>query len=142
MSARRRASRAKQSLEYRLRFVDYDRDGRLDLFVANYIDMDLKTAPVPESGRALQGRDGCVRAAGIEWGKNILYHNNGDGTFTDVSRELDFKGERDLRRGRAHADLDNDGWPTSTCQRFHRECPYQIRRTENLWTSRWKRVVR
>ena len=70
-------------------FVDYDRDGKLDLFVANYIDLDLATAPVPESGPCLY-KSVMVACGppGLKGGKNILYHNNGNGTFTDVSESL------------------------------------------------------
>jgi len=94
-------------------FVDYDRDGRLDLFVANYIDMDLATAPVPESGPCLY-KSVMVACGppGLQGGKNILYHNNGNGTFTDVSEAsgiLSASGTYGL--GVLTADFDNDGWP-------------------------------
>src|SRR5438874_11494070 len=94
-------------------FVDYDRDGKLDLFVANYIDLDLATAPVPESGPCLYK---AVMVAcgppGLSGGKNILYHNNGHGTFSDVSESsgvLQVNGTFGL--GVLTADFDNDGWP-------------------------------
>jgi len=94
-------------------FVDYDRDGHLDLFVANYIDLDLATAPVPESGPCLY-KSVMVACGppGLKGGKNILYHNNGDGTFTDVSETsgiLRANGTYGL--GVLTADFDNDGWP-------------------------------
>jgi len=94
-------------------FVDYDRDGRLDLFVANYIDMDLKTAPVPESGPCLyKGVMVACGPPGLNGGKNILYHNNGDGTFTDVSESAGIlKANGTYGLGVLTADLDNDGWP-------------------------------
>jgi hypothetical protein len=94
-------------------FVDYDRDGKLDLFVANYIDMDLATAPVPESGPCLyKGVMVACGPPGLRGGKNILYHNNGDGTFSDVSDSagiLSANGTYGL--GVLVADFDNDGWP-------------------------------
>jgi hypothetical protein len=94
-------------------FVDYDRDGKLDLFVANYIDLDLATAPVPESGPCLyKGVTVACGPPGLKGGKNILYHNNGDGTFTDVSENsgiLQANGTFGL--GVLTADFDNDGWP-------------------------------
>jgi hypothetical protein len=94
-------------------FVDYDRDGRLDLFVANYIDLDLKTAPVPESGPCLyKGVMVACGPPGLNGGKNILYRNNGDGTFTDVSEKSGIlKTSGTFGLGVLTADLDNDGWP-------------------------------
>src|SRR5271170_7556662 len=94
-------------------FVDYDRYGRLDLFVANYIDMDLATAPVPESGPCLY-KSVMVACGppGLQGGKNILYHNNGDGTFTDVSEAAGiFRASGTYGLGVLTADFDNDGWP-------------------------------
>ena len=94
-------------------FVDYDRDGRLDLFVANYIDMDLVTAPVPESGPCLY-KSVMVACGppGLEGGRNILYHNNGDGTFTDVSEAAGiYSTNGTYGLGVLTADFDNDGWP-------------------------------
>jgi len=94
-------------------FVDYDRDGKLDLFVANYIDMDLATAPVPESGPCLyKGVMVACGPPGLIGGKNILFHNNGDGTFKDVSESagiLSANGTYGL--GVLTGDFDNDGWP-------------------------------
>jgi hypothetical protein len=94
-------------------FVDYDRDGKLDLFVANYIALDLATAPVPESGPCLY-KSVMVACGppGMENGKNILYHNNGDGTFSDVSEAAGILGANGTYGlGVLTADLDNDGWP-------------------------------
>ena len=94
-------------------FVDYDRDGKLDLFVANYIDLDLATAPVPESGPCLyKGVMVACGPPGLNGGKNILFRNNGDGTFTDVSQNsgiLEANGTYGL--GVLTGDFDNDGWP-------------------------------
>jgi hypothetical protein len=94
-------------------FLDYDRDGHLDLFVANYIDLDLATAPVPESGPCLyKGVMVACGPPGLNGGKNILYRNNGNGTFTDVTEQagiLDANGTFGL--GVLTADFDNDGWP-------------------------------
>jgi hypothetical protein len=94
-------------------FVDYDRDGHLDLFVANYIDLDLATAPVPESGPCLY-KSVMVACGppGLQGGKNILYHNNGDGTFSDVSEAAGiFRANGTYGLGVLTADFDNDGWP-------------------------------
>jgi hypothetical protein len=94
-------------------FLDYDKDGHLDLFVANYIDFDPKTAPLPESGPCkYKGLTVACGPPGLEGGKNILFHNNGDGTFTDVSKAsgiLDTPGTFGL--GVGVFDFDNDGWP-------------------------------
>jgi hypothetical protein len=94
-------------------FLDYNRDGHLDLFVSNYIDFDIKTAPIPEvAGCEYKGIQVACGPPGLQGGKNILYRNNGDGTFTDVSEKSgiwDTIGTYGLSVG--VADFDNDGWP-------------------------------
>ncbi len=94
-------------------FLDYDKDGHLDLYVGNYIDLDLKTTPLPEDANCTY--KGIVVACGppgLEGGKNILYHNNGDGTFRDVSSKAGMNGTLGTYAlSCAAADLDNTGWP-------------------------------
>jgi hypothetical protein len=94
-------------------FVDYDKDGHLDLFVANYIDFDPKTAPLPESGPCkYKGILVACGPPGLTGGKNILFHNRGDGTFEDVSAASGIlKTPGTFGLGVAVADFDNDGWP-------------------------------
>jgi hypothetical protein len=94
-------------------FVDYDKDGHLDLFVANYVDIDLKTAPKPEDGPCTyKGMLVACGPPGLPGGRNILYHNNGDGTFSDVSEKSGmWTAVGTYGLSVAASDLDNDGWP-------------------------------
>jgi hypothetical protein len=94
-------------------FLDYDRDGYLDLFVASYIDLDLKTAPLPESGPCLyKGMTVACGPPGLAGGVNTLYRNNGDGGFTDVSEKAGIrKTNGTYGLGVLVADFDNDSWP-------------------------------
>jgi hypothetical protein len=94
-------------------FVDYDRDGHLDLFVANYVDMDLETAPRPQDGPCTyKGMLVACGPPGLSGGRNILYHNNGNGTFADVSEKSGmWTAVGTYGLSVAASDLDNDGWP-------------------------------
>ena len=95
-------------------FVDYDRDGQLDLVVANYVDFDLSKAPAPgeRASCVWKGVPVMCGPRGLPWTKNILYHNVGGGKFADVTTKAHFdqtSGHYSL--GVATFDFDNDGWP-------------------------------
>jgi hypothetical protein len=70
-------------------FVDYDNDGKADLFVANYVDFDVNNLPEFGKGRTCQFKGVPVQCGprGLKGAGDSLYHNNGDGTFTDVSKK-------------------------------------------------------
>jgi hypothetical protein len=94
-------------------FIDYDRDGKLDLFVSTYVDFDLKSAPAPGERADCMWKGVPVMCGprGLPWGKNMLYHNNGDGTFEDVTS----KAKIDQTNGHygfsvSTFDFDDDGW--------------------------------
>ncbi len=95
-------------------FLDYDRDSHLDLFVANYIVLDIAKVPKPGQTAYCQWKGIPVMCGprGLPGGMNILFHNNGDGTFTDVSEKAGI-----LKPGPRYSitpvsyDFDNDGWP-------------------------------
>jgi enediyne biosynthesis protein E4 len=95
-------------------FVDYDRDGRLDLLVASYLKLDLASVPQPGAGGYCNWKGIPVNCGprGLPPGRLWLYHNNGDGTFTDVTGKADLMelpGAYYMTA--AAADFDNDGWP-------------------------------
>jgi hypothetical protein len=93
-------------------FIDFDRDGLLDLFAANYIDFDPSTAPVPESGLCrYKGLPVACGPPGLTGGKNVLYRNSGGGTFTDVSEKSGItKADGTYGLGVSTLDFDADGW--------------------------------
>lgn len=109
--------------------VDYDRDGHLDLFVANYVNFDPRVAPQPGENQFCRYYGLAVGCGpqGMGGGTNLLYHNRGDGTFEDVSERSGvaiprgpaaptFNSVQWLPAGSyglgvCAADFDNDGWP-------------------------------
>lgn len=70
-------------------FVDYDRDGYLDLFISRYIDLDLATIPVGGANRYCKYKDVPINCGPLGLTKDFcaLYHNNGHGTFTEVTEK-------------------------------------------------------
>src|SRR5437762_1356703 len=95
-------------------FMDYDRDGRLDLIVANYVDFDLSTTPAPGERASCiwKGVPVMCGPQGLPGSKNILYHNRGDGTFEDVTKEAHIdQTDATYAFSVTTLDYDDDGWP-------------------------------
>ena len=92
-------------------WIDYDRDGKLDLFVSNYLAFDMETVPRAGVSTSCQPVVFCG-PRGLPYGRHSLYHNNGDGTFTDVTQVSGIgKVEGGYGLTAVAADFDNDGWP-------------------------------
>jgi enediyne biosynthesis protein E4 len=94
-------------------FIDYDRDGKLDLFVSNYLAFDIETAREPGQGQNCLWKGIAVNCGpkGLPTDTNLLYHNEGMGVFKDVSVESGIArvtGRYPMTA--AAADLDGDGW--------------------------------
>jgi enediyne biosynthesis protein E4 len=95
-------------------FVDYDRDGKLDLMVTNYVDFDLSTAPAPGQRATCLWKGVPVMCGprGLPGAKNILYHNKGDGTFEDVTTKAHIdRTDGHYSLSVSTLDFDEDGWP-------------------------------
>ena len=87
-------------------FLDYDRDGHLDLYVCVYVEFDFET-----NKRCV--RDGIQSYCGpdiYEGAADLLYRNNGDGTFSDVSAEAGIANPEGKGLGVVGGDYDGDGW--------------------------------
>ncbi len=95
-------------------FFDYDRDGHADLFVANYLKFDYKTTPKPGENAYCFYRGIAVSCGprGLPFDRNLLYHSNGNGTFTDVSVESGIAGPaQNYALSVLAGDFNGDGLP-------------------------------
>ena len=94
-------------------FLDYNRDGHLDLFVSNYVRFSFEHAPVPGENVNCNWKGVPVECGprGLPTGRHSLYRNNGDGTFTDVTEQAGIaKATESYGMTVVAADLDEDGW--------------------------------
>ncbi len=112
-------------------FGDYDNDGNLDLYVANYVDLDINHLPKFGDGPFCQYRGIPVNCGprGLKGARDRLYHNNGDGTFTDVTEKLGIDTESYYGLGVLWFDYDKDGCldlyvanDSSPSQLYHNNC--------------------
>ena len=95
-------------------FLDYDRDGHVDLFIASYVDFNLERVPKPgaNSNCNWKGVPTPCGPRGLRPGRQFLYHNRGDGTFEDVSQKSGVSAPQNCFGLTATStDLDDDGWP-------------------------------
>ena len=95
-------------------FVDYDRDGKLDIAVANYVHFDLAKTPAPGSSAGCMWKGVPVMCGprGLDYAPNLLFHNLGNGKFADVSKSSGFeKTSGHYCFSITTLDYDNDGWP-------------------------------
>jgi enediyne biosynthesis protein E4 len=95
-------------------FIDYDRDGKADIFIARYVDFTYDSVPKPGQGEWChwKGVDVMCGPRGLKAGVNALYHNNGDGTFSDVSEKSGItKTSGCYGFTSLPGDYDQDGWP-------------------------------
>ena len=94
-------------------FADYDRDGDLDLYVANYLSFSDRSIPKRGASQDCRylGVDVMCGPKGLAGEPDVLYRNNGDGTFTDVSRAAGIADPGGYGFGVLFSDLDGDGWP-------------------------------
>jgi hypothetical protein len=94
-------------------WLDYDRDGHLDLFVSHYLDFDLEKVPArgKDPGCNYRGIPVNCGPSGLTKERCALYHNNGDGTFTDVSKKAGISVHTPgFGLTAVAADFDGDGW--------------------------------
>jgi enediyne biosynthesis protein E4 len=95
-------------------FVDYDRDGKLDIAVANYVHFDITNTPAPGQGAGClwKGTPVMCGPRGLPGATNLLYHNLGNGKFEDVSEKSGFtKASGHYCFSVSTLDYDEDGWP-------------------------------
>jgi enediyne biosynthesis protein E4 len=95
-------------------FVDYDRDGKADLFVVRYVDFSYDAVPRPGEGKWCQWKGINVMCGprGLKAGGNALFHNNGDGTFADVSLKSGILNTTPCFGFTSlTADFNHEGWP-------------------------------
>jgi hypothetical protein len=95
-------------------FVDYDRDGHLDLFVSNYLVFDTRTVPRRGEDANCNWKGVPINCGprGLPPETHLLYHNNGDGTFTDVTASSGIgNATGSFGLTAVAADFDHDGWP-------------------------------